>query len=230
MSEAHIRTIGVFSVRKVLRTAIWTVLVVYAAYLSSAAMAEPATKGTMLDLAPSVGPLGLHDMGKGPGLGGVNRGKAMIFERPTAADPRDELACLALTIYHEARGEPNEGKVAVSHVVMNRVASGRFPDTICDVVRQGGEMTRHRCQFSWWCDGRSDAPRSQADWELSNEIALKVYWGRSVDPTEGALWYHADYVSPKWRHDFETGPKIGRHIFYRTAGEGTKLASRTVSN
>ena len=115
-------------------------------------------------------------------------------------------------------------------MVLNRVASRRFPNTICGVIRQGGELRRYRCQFSWWCDGRSDRPRHKRDWELSNEIALNVYWGRSADPTDGALWYHADYVSPAWRKDFKAGPKIGRHLFYSEADRGSRVASRRIGN
>ena len=70
----------------------------------------------------------------------------------------ESLRCMALNIYHEARGEPIEGKIAVGHVVLNRAASRRFPGQICAVVKQGGENRRYRCQFSWWCDGRSDRP------------------------------------------------------------------------
>ncbi len=109
---------------------------------------------------------------------------------------------------------------------MNRVKSGRFPATVCDVVRQGGELRRYRCQFSWWCDGRSDRPRNRREWQKSSELALAVYWGRSEDPTQGALWYHADYVRPAWRHDFERGAQIGRHIFYRQSPRQTQLVSR----
>jgi len=68
----------------------------------------------------------------------------------------DALRCMALNIYFEARGEPFLGKIAVGHVVLNRIAHSRYPSNACDVIRQGGERRRHRCQFSWWCDGRSD--------------------------------------------------------------------------
>ena len=210
----------------VLRIAIWAALAMYGAFLSASAMAEPAST----DLRPAYGPLGLIELGKLDPLGGADHEKAMVFERPTQADPAAEIACLALNIYFEARGEPDQGKFAVGHVVLNRVASGRFPDTICGVIQQGGEVRRYRCQFSWWCDGRSDKPRHKRDWDLSNEIALNVYWGLSVDPTDGALWYHADYVSPAWRKDFEAGPKIGRHLFYRAADRGTRVASRRIDN
>ena len=61
---------------------------------------------------------------------------------------------------------------------------------------------------------------------ISNEVALEVFWGRSTDPTGGAMWYHADYVAPDWRHVFEQGPTIGRHIFYLAPTKKTQLASR----
>ena len=160
----------------------------------------------------------------------VDPGKAEIFKRRTPAAPAGEIECLALNIYFEARGEPEVGQLAVGHVVMNRVNSKRFPGTVCDVVQQGGELRRYRCQFSWWCDGRSDTPGNKRLWEKSAELALNVYWGRSADPTHGALWYHADYVKPYWRKKFERGPKIGRHIFYSQASQGTQIASRVQRN
>ena len=129
-------------------------------------------------------------------------------------DVRGELECLALTIYFEARGESDVGKVAVGHVVMNRAQHPLFPRKVCQVVRQGGDKLRHRCQFSWWCDGRSDRPLDRQAWSKSQALARRVYWDYSLDPTAGALWYHADYVLPRWRHDLTRGPKIGRHVFY----------------
>lgn len=126
----------------------------------------------------------------------------------------EEIECLALTIYFEARGEPDEGKIAVGHVVMNRAQNPLFPSKICGVVRQGG-IKRYRCQFSWWCDGRSDQPQEWGAWERSKALARRVFWEGTKDPTQGALWYHADYAVPSWRNKLSLGPKIGRHIFYR---------------
>ena len=97
-----------------------------------------------------------------------------------------EIECLALTIYFEARGEPDEGKIAVGHVVMNRAQNPLFPEKICGVVRQGG-VKRYRCQFTWWCDGRSDLPRNWSAWERSKALARSVFWEDSKDPTQGAL-------------------------------------------
>ncbi|MCB1773504.1 MAG: cell wall hydrolase [Gammaproteobacteria bacterium] len=125
-----------------------------------------------------------------------------------------EIHCLALNIYFEARGESDTGQRAVAHVVMNRAAHPRFPSSVCGVVRQGGEKRRHRCQFSWWCDGRSDHPSDQDAWEESLRLAEAIYAGELPDITGGAMWYHADYVSPYWSKVLLKGDQIGQHIFY----------------
>lgn len=143
---------------------------------------------------------------------------AGLASAPPASATTDiagELQCLALNIYFEARGEPDEGMRAVGHVVMNRVLHPRFPRSVCQVVRQGGERRRYRCQFSWWCDGRSDRPRDRGAWQESRMLAYQIYVGISRDPTDGALWYHADYVRPEWGKYLKRGPKIGQHIFYQ---------------
>ena len=151
----------------------------------------------------------------------VTRGHLISISKQI--DLSDEITCLAQNIYFEARSEPVDGMLAVGHVVLNRLVSDRFPDTICKVVRQGGDQRRNRCQFSWWCDGRSDKTHDKVAWDASRLIAWFVYNGQTQDPTGGALWYHADYVSPYWREAFVEGPQIGRHIFYLKA-EGAHSA------
>ncbi len=154
---------------------------------------------------------------------------ATVFMTTAAAaedDVRKDIECLALTIYFEARGEPRMGKLAVGHVVMNRARDRRYPQWICDVVRQGGEWPRNRCQFTWWCDGRSDQPRERTAWQESKALARNIYWGFSEDPTNGALWYHADYVAPIWRKAFGEGPTIGHHIFYRKEADPIVLQAK----
>ncbi len=146
---------------------------------------------------------------------------------PTVADVGEELDCLARNVYFEARGEPDEGKAAVAHVVMNRAANKRFPDTVCEVIRQGGAQKLHKCQFSWWCDGLSDEPTNKPAWLKSQDVAGQVYWGRSDDPTVGALWYHAAKARPIWRKALIRGPRIGDHIFYVTPAGRPQLASRS---
>ncbi|MTW19907.1 cell wall hydrolase [Allochromatium palmeri] len=129
-----------------------------------------------------------------------------------AIDP--DLQCLALNIYHEARSEPESGQIAVARVTLNRVESDAFPGSICGVVKQGGQK-RHRCQFSWWCDGKPDDPKEQRAWKRSLEISRRVLADEISDPTNGALYYHTDYVSPKWSRHFQRTTRIGRHLFYR---------------
>ncbi len=147
---------------------------------------------------------------------------------PAAAEVgvRNDIECLALTIYFEARGEPDMGRRAVGHVVMNRALDSRYPRWVCEVVRQGGERPRYRCQFTWWCDGRSDRPTEDRAWRESQALARAVYWGYSDDPTRGALWYHAAYVRPVWRTDLERGARIGRHIFYAARADAAPMMGR----
>jgi hypothetical protein len=217
---------GSRATRWTLKAATWACLVGAALIVNTAVQAEPfqVSSEGRIDrfLQPRIGHI--------PMWTEVDPGKAEIFNRSTPAAPAGEIECLALNIYFEARGEPEAGQLAVSHVVMNRVASARFPSTVCDVIQQGGALRRDRCQFSWWCDGRSDKPRNRRLWEKSAELALKVYWGRTEDPTMGALWYHADYVKPAWRKEFKRGPKIGRHIFYSQASRSTQVASHIQEN
>lgn len=125
-----------------------------------------------------------------------------------------EIGCLARNIYFEARLEPEDGRRAVAHVVMNRAADARWPDSPCAVVTQGHPEAGALCQFSWYCNGHSNRPRRGEGWRDAKRLAHRVYWGRSQDPTGGALWYHADYVRPAWRHGLRRGRQIGRHIFY----------------
>ena len=133
----------------------------------------------------------------------------------------DQLACLALNIYHESRGESIMGQIAVGFVTLNRVASKLYPDTICNVVKQAitrnGKPILNRCQFSWWCDGRDDKPHNKEAWTLSQSIAnsvLGAYNRDELDITQGSLWYHADYVNPKWAKNLVQTVRFNDHIFY----------------
>lgn len=136
------------------------------------------------------------------------------LEESLSSHFRNEVHCLALNIYFEARSEPESGQRAVGHVVMNRVAHRGYPNSVCQVVQQGGEKRLHRCQFSWWCDGQSDKPVNQKAWGRSLRLARKIYLGTLEDTTDGALWYHANYVKPYWSDLLLQGDKIGQHIFY----------------
>lgn len=132
------------------------------------------------------------------------------FPPPTTED----YECLAQTLHWEARAEGREGMVAVGWVVLNRMADDRFPATACRVVREGGE--RPGCQFSYWCDGRGDAPQPGASWDLARDVATELLMSPPRDPTEGALFYHSTSLeSVPWGVSRERTTQIGRHIFYR---------------
>ena len=128
----------------------------------------------------------------------------------------ESILCIALNVYFEARSEDLLGKVAVGSVVMNRVFSSSFPDTACEVIYQAeyiGEWPkRHRCQFSWFCDGLSDNPKETREWAQAVTVATWIYGIGLPDITEGALWYHSNDVSPKWATPDYT--QIGSHKFY----------------
>lgn len=127
--------------------------------------------------------------------------------------------CLATAIYFEARGEPVAGQLAVAQVVMNRVRSSLYPDTICGVIFQG-QHRRTGCQFSFTCDGIADVPREQDQWLQSNQLAKKVTDGEVWSEEIGhATHYHATYVRPAWRRQLDHVKKVGRHIFYTVRNE-----------
>lgn len=122
-----------------------------------------------------------------------------------------EIACLALAIYFEARSEPLYGRIAVAETVLNRVESPKYPDTVCEVVKQ------HK-QFSFYSDGLSDKPTEKRAWEKSLNIAEFMISEREYVSVVGkkATHYHADYVDPYWAESLHRIKKVGTHIFYRS--------------
>ena len=136
-----------------------------------------------------------------------------IQTTPTLTEEdRRQIECMAVNSYFEARAEPRDGIIAVHNVVLNRVQDSRFPDTPCGVVYQ---RNRRGCQFSWYCDGHSDNPRNRELYSELEELAEEVYTGEHNDVTNGAKFYHATYVRPRWRHAMEKTTQIGAHIFYK---------------
>jgi len=129
--------------------------------------------------------------------------------------PKASLRCLAEAIYFEARGESELGQAAVAQVVLNRVHSEHYPDSVCDVVYQNRDW-KNRCQFSFACDGHVDRIRNQESWGTAQRIALEVGEGRSWLAEVGhSTHYHATYVKPRWIRDMVKTDRIGKHIFYR---------------
>ena len=132
------------------------------------------------------------------------------------------LMCMATNIYHEAKNQPMAGQIAVAQVVMNRVKDNRYPDNVCDVVKQGltyknGKVVLGKCQFSWYCDGKKDdVDKKSEKWRNSLRYASMVITNRiTLDVTEGATHYHATYVRPAWARTKSKTVRINRHIFYR---------------
>ena len=125
------------------------------------------------------------------------------------------LMCLALNVYHEARSDPMIGRYAVAHVVMNRVQSDRYPASTCDVVHEGYKKGKHKCQFSWYCDGKSDKPKDPEAWAWAVLVAYDVLQGRVGDVTDGATHYHASYTKPYWADKLNYTVTYGSHLFYK---------------
>ncbi len=135
--------------------------------------------------------------------------------------------CLALNTYHEAKNQSTVGQIATAQVVMNRVEDSRFPNTVCEVVKQGPTRPswedpnkeypiKHRCQFSWYCDGKSDVPKNEKAWRKAQDVAFLVLYNKiQLDVTEGATHYHATYVKPAWAKTKKRTTRIEKHIFYR---------------
>lgn len=149
----------------------------------------------------------------------------LLFPQVVKASEYDEgRYCLAQNIYFESANQSFAGQIAVSHVVLNRVEDLQFPETICGVVYQArmkenwkGNMVpvRNQCQFSWFCDGKSDEPVDSITWLNSIRVADMVLSGQYPDITEGALWYHADFVKPYWSNHLELVTTIDNHLFYK---------------
>ncbi len=125
-----------------------------------------------------------------------------------------QISCLAKNIYWESRSEPRAGQLAVAHVTVNRMVHPKFPSTICGVVYQGEESTFGRCQFSWWCDGKSDHPTEHRAWKSALKLAAAVVSRKHSDPTNGALFYHHHQVRPHWAASKRLSRHIGKHLFY----------------
>jgi spore germination cell wall hydrolase CwlJ-like protein len=124
-----------------------------------------------------------------------------------------EIECLATNIYHEARGEPIVGQIAVAQVTMNRVEHNYFPDDVCSVVWEDK-------QFSWTHDGRSDRIRDNRAYQVALNVAETVYNDQEDDPTAGSLFYHATYINPpRWTRYMEVSTEIGVHVFYQWNGQ-----------
>jgi hypothetical protein len=131
--------------------------------------------------------------------------------------------CLAEAIYFESRGEAVRGQMAVAQVILNRVFSGKYPNTVCGVVYQNAHRRLH-CQFTFACDGIPDIVREPDMWERAKTIAAEMLDGKLWLPEVGkATHYHAYWVHPGWVREMTKMHKLGVHTFYRPRAWGDGL-------
>ena len=150
--------------------------------------------------------------------------KSMTALASEIVDLHSEQTCLAEAIYFEARSEPEAGQAAVGRVILNRVDSPYYPDTVCDVVYQNAEKF-NACQFSFACDGTEPQIKESDAYARAMVVAAQlVACDRDCRVTTGtkggiatSTHYHADYVSPWWSSKLKRLGHVGRHIFYYTA-------------
>jgi spore germination cell wall hydrolase CwlJ-like protein len=136
---------------------------------------------------------------------------------PAGASPLDDaITCLARSIYWEAKGKSAADMEAVASVVMNRLGHEGFPDTVCAVVKQGSETKN--CQFSWWCDGRSDQVQEEAQYAIAKEIARKALNKQLNDRTNGAMYFHDRNVKPDWASKYIKTTETSMFLFYKPKG------------
>ena len=136
----------------------------------------------------------------------------------------ESIMCLALNVYHESKNQSFVGQVAVAQVVMNRVQDSRYPNNVCDVVKQGLTYKwkptlpiKNKCQFSWYCDGVGDEVKDKKTYQKILDLSYLILHNEVefIDITDGATHYHADYVKPSWAKTKTRTTEIGDHIFYR---------------
>jgi hypothetical protein len=130
------------------------------------------------------------------------------------ADLDNQVKCLAEALYFEARGENVLGQYAVAEVILNRVDSNEFPNSVCKVVSEGSTKL-HACQFSYNCDGKPEYVNDRKSYKRILKLSNMLYGGTARILTDGATFYHSDAVLPSWTIKMKKTSEIGRHIFYR---------------
>jgi spore germination cell wall hydrolase CwlJ-like protein len=146
--------------------------------------------------------------------GDLRYDRSWLMSRPAPRRSDAEYVCLKEAIYHEARGETIYGQFAVAEVILNRVDSPAYPDTVCGVVLQNAHL-RNACQFSYACNGRSRTMVEPGARALAARIADIMLSGGDRELTDGATHFHATWVNPVWSRTFLRTAQIGEHVFYR---------------
>ncbi|CUH65618.1 Germination-specific amidase [Thalassovita gelatinovora] len=199
---------------------------IFLAILLAALTAGPALAETPVDQVLKQEQRGLFGLrgAKLDGLFNPSRKKTKIaytsgfLQGLPAAKGGEEWQCLAEALYFEARGESVKGQFAVAEVIMNRVDSPRFPDTVCDVVHQGTGR-KYQCQFTYTCDGHQEVIVEHDAYRQVGKVAKLMVNGVARELTGGATYYHTKAVLPRWARKFDRTATIGVHHFYRSSTE-----------
>ncbi|MFT3968233.1 MAG: cell wall hydrolase [Sphingobium sp.] len=151
----------------------------------------------------------------------IERGPAALPIAMRGFTPLDDaraLQCMTNAIYYEAGNEPEEGQRAVAQVILNRLASGHWPSSVCAVIYQGGERADRRCQFTFSCDGSMARIPAAAAWSRARRVAARALAGEVFAPAGLATFYHTLAVRPPWADRVRPVAVVGAHIFYRLPG------------
>ncbi|MGY2234700.1 cell wall hydrolase [Pseudomonas gingeri] len=146
--------------------------------------------------------------------------EAQVVDPAGDAAVADTITCLSRTIYWEAKGGQPADMEAVASVVLNRLGHEGFPGTICEVVKQGSE--KKACQFSWWCDGRSDEVQEEDRYTVAKEIARKALNQQLKDRTHGAMYFHDRSVTPDWVKQYIKTAETDKFLFYKPRDDKAK--------
>ena len=169
--------------------------------------AMPASKLAALAIGPAVEPKkkGGAAAAVAPAIVQYNAAWLGALPAPTGDG---QWQCLTIALYFESRGETVKGQFAVAEVILNRVDSPAYPKSVCGVVQQG-------CQFSYTCDGRSEAMNEGEAADVAGRIARVMLDGAPRALTQGATHFHTVNVNPNWSRRFPQTASIGAHLFYR---------------
>ena len=213
--------------RRVLGCAIATAAVLNLGLASGPSVAEGAMANTAAtsgilkaDIVQNRGVAGLDQeriMKIASPVGRANPASLITNKQALAALPRatggPQWRCLTEALYFEARGETVKGQIAVAEVILNRVTSSRFPDSVCAVINQGTGR-KYACQFTYTCDGRPETINEPAAYEQVGKVARMMLNGAPRVLSGGATFYHTTAVRPRWAKSFRRTARHGVHLFY----------------
>lgn len=191
------------------------IAVILGLFLSSAAIADTPVKKLVEAEQKALRAMSADKrdaLFSGP-VGNVSYSRDWLAKNSVAKGGK-QWRCLAEALYFEARGESVKGQFAVAEVIMNRVDSGRFPDTVCGVINQGTGR-KYQCQFTYTCDGHKEVIAEPAAFKQVGRVAHLMVNGAERPLTKGATHYHTRAVRPKWSKTYPRTATIGVHHFYR---------------